>query len=75
MGTQLSLPKEWDGAFPQFSAHVYCGLTAGWIKMALGTEVGLRHGHIVLDGEAAPLPKGAEPSIFGTYLVAKWLHG
>jgi len=21
---------------PQFSAHVYCGQTAGWIKMKLG---------------------------------------
>ena len=26
---------------PQFSAHVYCGQTAGWIKVALGMEVGL----------------------------------
>ena len=26
---------------PQFSTHVYCGQTAGWIKMPLGTEVGL----------------------------------
>jgi len=25
---------------PQFSAHVCCGQTAGWIKMPLGTEVG-----------------------------------
>ena len=25
---------------PQFSAHGYCGRTAGWIKMALGMEVG-----------------------------------
>ena len=24
---------------PQFSSHVYCGQTAGWIKMALGMEV------------------------------------
>ena len=30
--------------------------------MALGTEVGLGSGHIVLDGDPAPLPKnGAEP--------------
>jgi len=31
--------------------------------MALGTEVGLGPGHIVLDGDPAPLPKkgGAEP--------------
>ena len=36
------LPKK--GAEPptQFSAHVYCGQTAGWIKMTLGImEVGL----------------------------------
>jgi len=26
---------------PQFSAHVYCGQTAGWIRIPLGTEVGL----------------------------------
>jgi len=24
---------------PQFSAHVYCGETAGWMKMRVGTEV------------------------------------
>jgi len=36
---------------PQFSAHVYCGQTAGGIKMALGMEVGLGPGHIVLDGD------------------------
>jgi len=29
--------KKGGGAPPQFSAHVYCG----WIKMALGMEVGL----------------------------------
>ena len=45
------------GARGQFSAHVYCGQTAGWIKMALGMEVGLGPVHIVLDGETAPLPK------------------
>ena len=33
------LPKK--GTEPPFSADVYCGQTAGWIKMALGTEVGL----------------------------------
>ena len=43
-----------DPAFPtdngttalHFSIHVYCGQTAGWIKMALGTEVGLGPGDI-----------------------------
>jgi len=42
---------------PQFSAHVYCGQTAGWIKMPLNMEVGLGSGHIVLDVDPAPLPK------------------
>jgi len=41
---------------------VYCGQTVGWIRMPLGTEVGLGPGHIVLDGDPAPLPiKGAQP--------------
>jgi len=38
---------------PQVSTHVYCGQTAGWIKMPLGTEV--RLGDIVLHGDTAPL--------------------
>ena len=38
------LPRK-GGRAPQFSAHVYCGQTAGWIKMALGMEVGLSPGH------------------------------
>ena len=54
MGTQLHPP--------QFSAHVYCGQTARWIKVALGMEVGLGPGHIVVDGDTAPLPqKGTDP--------------
>ena len=59
MGTQLPSPK---GASPQFSAHVYCGQTAGWIKMPLGTEVDVSPGHIVLDGDPArpPPAKGAQ---------------
>jgi len=38
-GDHLSLPKR--GQSPQFSAHVYCGRTAAWIKMPLGTEIEL----------------------------------
>jgi len=34
---------------------VYCGQRVGWIKMPLGTEVGLGPGHIVLDWDQAPL--------------------
>ena len=32
-------PSQKVGGAPQFSAHVYCGQTAGWIKMALGMEI------------------------------------
>jgi len=35
---------------------VYCGQTVGWIKMKLGTGVGLGPDHILLDGDPAPLP-------------------
>ena len=38
-----------------FSAHVYCGQMAGWIKMVLGMAVGLSPGDFVLDGDPAPL--------------------
>ena len=48
---------------------VYCGQMVGWIKMKLGTQVGLGLGHIVLDGGLTLLPKGAEPPIFGPYLL------
>jgi len=65
-------PHQKKGAQPpQFSAHVCCGQTAGWIKMPLGTEVGLSPGHIVLDGDPAPLPKrGAQqPPVFSPCLL------
>ena len=35
-------------------AYVYCGQTAGWIYMPLGTEVNSSTGDVVLDGVAAP---------------------
>ena len=76
METQLLLPKKGVEPPPQFSAHVYCGQTDGWIKTELGMEVGLGPGHIVLDGDPAPLPKNAaEPlsPIFGPFLL--WLNG
>jgi len=40
---------------------VYCGQTVGRIKMKLGMQVGLVPGHIVLDGNPAPSPKGHSP--------------
>jgi len=38
-GDPAPLPKK--GHSPQFSAHFYCGQTAGCIKMPLGMQVGL----------------------------------
>jgi len=49
--------KKGGTAAPHFSSHVYCGQTAGWIKMPLdGIEVGLGPRHIVLYGDSAPSP-------------------
>jgi len=47
------------GHSPQFSTHVCCDQTAGWIKMPLGREVGLGLGDIVTSGSSPP-PKGAQ---------------
>ena len=61
MGIQLprrkraQSPTQKKGRAPtHFFAHVYCGETAGWIKMPLGTEVNVGPGDVVLDGVAAP---------------------
>jgi len=65
-------PAQSQSPIPQFSVHVYCGQTAGWIKMALGMKVSLSLGHIVLDGDIAPPKKGAQPPMS---IVAKQLDG
>jgi len=46
-GDTAPLPQK--GTDPQFLAHVYCGQTAGWIKMPLCMEVDLGPDHFVLD--------------------------
>ena len=63
---------------PQFSAHFYCGQTAGCIKMPLGMEVGLSPDNFVVDGDPAPSPKrgGARaPNSRPTSIVVRRLHG
>jgi len=52
-GDPAPLPKKGAELPPQFSAHFYCGRTAGCIKMPLGMEVGLGPGDFVLDGDPA----------------------
>jgi len=66
----LSSPPQ-NGAEPplQFSAHVYCGQTARWIKMPLGTEVNVESGDVVLDGVAAPPKRGTAPSFRSMSIV------
>jgi len=59
-----SSPSPKRGQSPQIFGHVYCGQTAGWIRMPLGAEVGLSPGDTVLDGVPAPPPKGTQPPIF-----------
>ena len=51
-------------------AEICCGQMAGWIKMPLGTEVGLGPGDVVLDGDPAPPPaKGAQqPPLFSVHV-------
>jgi len=66
-----SPPSLQKGHSLQFSAHVYCGQTAGWIKMELGTEVGLGPGHTVLDGDPAPPKRDTVPNFRPMSVVAK----
>ena len=65
-------PPQQGGGVPQFSAHVYCGHTAAWIKMALGMKVGLGPGHIALDGDPAPLQEQSH-AICGP--ISLWPNG
>ena len=74
MGTPLYPPQK--GAEP-LPPNVYCGQTAGWMKLVLDMEVGLSPGDFVLDGDLAPYPKrgGAPPNFWPMSIVAKWLDG
>ena len=49
-GDPAPRPQKGGGA-PKFSANVYCGQTARWIKIVVGI------GDFMLDGDPVPLPK------------------
>ena len=69
-----SSPPPKEGRATEFSAHFYCGQTAGYIMMPLGMEVGLSCGDFVLDRDPGLLPpKGAKPRKFGRRLL--WPNG
>ena len=53
--------KRWHIPHAQFSAQVYCGQMAVWIKMQLGMEAGLGPCHIVLEGTQLPHKRGQSP--------------
>ena len=78
-GEPVPLPQK--GAEPpsQFSAHFYCGQTAGCIKLPLVMDVGLSPGDFVLDGDPVPPPqKGVgAPQISGRpmFIAVKRLDG
>ena len=55
-----SPPLKKGSTAPNFG-HVYCGQTAAFIRIPLGTQVGLSLGDIVLDRDPAP----PRPPIFG----------
>jgi len=73
-GTQLPLHKKGTQTYPQFLANVYCDHTARWIKIPLGTEVGLCAGDIVLDGDPTPHKTGTHPNFRPMSIVAKLLY-
>ena len=64
MRTQLPSSKRGRSPLPNFRPMSIVAKR----KMALGMEVGLGPGHIVLNGDPVPLLKmGAEPPIFGPF--------
>jgi len=71
-------PLSKRGGAHKFSADVYCGQTAEWIKIIAGMEVGLSPGDFMLDGDPAPPQKGsgATSPIFGPFLLWPngWMH-
>ena len=72
METQLPSPKRGQSP-PPFSAHLYCGQTAAWIKMPLGTGIGLGLRNIVFDVDPAT-PRAHSPlPNFGPRLL--WPNG
>jgi len=64
-------PAPPKGHSPQFSEHDRCGQTAGWIKIPLGTEVGLGPRDCVRWGLSSP-QRGTAPNFQPMSIVAKW---
>jgi len=74
-GGPSSPPEKKAQSSTQLLTHVYCGQTAGRIKMPLGTEVNFGLGDVVLDGVASPQERGTAPSFRFVFIVANRLYG
>ena len=73
-------PKKGGGAHPsppkKKSTHIYCGQTAGWMKLVHGMEVCLSPADFVSDGDPALSPKRGRsplPNFWPISIVAKRL--
>ena len=66
METQLRLPQRCTA--PQFSAHVRCGQTAGWMKTPLGTEVSRPRPHCIRREPSSPREKGTAAPLFQAHV-------
>ena len=64
--------KRGPSHLPQFSAHFYCGQTAGCIKMPLGMEVGLSPRDVVLGGDAAFPQQGGGAPRFSVHVYYRY---
>ena len=73
-GEPAPLPQKGSRA-PQYSAHFYCGQTAGWMKTPLGTEVDLGPGHIVLEEVPALHEMGTAAPIFSASVCCGQMAG
>jgi len=75
MGTHLQTPAlERGTAAPYFSAHVFCGQVAAWIRIPLGMEVGSGPGDIALMGsQLLPHRKGHSSPL--TFRPTSFWHG
>ena len=73
---ERSSPPKGAQPHPQFSTHICRGQMAGWIKMPLGTKVGLGPGNIVFDVDPASPPRCKSSPIFGPWLLRPhgWMH-
>jgi len=74
-GDTAPIPPKRGRAAPQFSAHLYCGQTAGCIKMPLGIQVGFSPDHCVRWGPSSLSKKGRSPQFSAHVYYGQRLNG